>query len=63
MTRSGRRPNILIVMADQLAPHFTGTYGHPVVQTPALDALTGRGVRFDAAYCNFPLCARLRIVI
>ncbi|MCY3586317.1 MAG: choline-sulfatase [Acidimicrobiaceae bacterium] len=60
MTRSGRRPNILIVMADQLAPHFTGAYGHPVVQTPALDALAGRGVRFDAAYCNFPLCAPSR---
>ena len=23
------QPNILVVMADQLAPHFTGTYGHP----------------------------------
>ena len=60
MTRSGRRPNILVVMADQLAPHFTGAYGHPVVQTPALDALVERGVRFDAAYCNFPLCAPSR---
>jgi len=52
--------NILLVMADQLAPHFTGTYGHPVVQTPHMDALAERGVRFDAAYCNSPLCAPAR---
>jgi len=52
--------NILIVMADQLAPHFTGTYGHPVVQTPNLDALAERGRRFDAAYCHSPLCAPAR---
>ena len=31
--------NILLVMADQLAPHFTGTYGHPLVATPHLDSL------------------------
>jgi len=55
-----RRPNIVVVMADQLAPHFTGTYGHPVVQTPNLDALAARGMRFDAAYCNSPLCAPAR---
>ncbi len=54
------QPNILIVMADQLAPHFTGAYGHPLVQTPAMDALAERGARFDAAYCNFPLCAPAR---
>lgn len=54
------RPNVLLVMADQLAPHFTGTYGHPLVSTPNLDALAERGVRFDAAYCHSPLCAPAR---
>lgn len=53
-------PNVLVVMADQLAPHFTGTYGHPVVSTPNLDALAARGARFDAAYCHSPLCAPAR---
>ncbi len=55
-----KRPNIVLVMADQLAPHFTGTYGHPLVQTPNIDALAARGMRFDAAYCNAPLCAPSR---
>ena len=54
------RPNIVVVMADQLAPQFTGAYGHPVAQTPHLDALASRGMRFDAAYCNSPLCAPSR---
>ncbi len=55
-----KRPNIVLIMADQLAPHFTGTYGHPLVQTPNIDALAARGARFDAAYCNAPLCAPSR---
>lgn len=55
-----KKPNILIFMADQMAPHFTGTYGHPVVRTPNLDALAARGKRFDAAYTNSPLCAPAR---
>ncbi|WP_299848325.1 choline-sulfatase [uncultured Roseovarius sp.] len=54
------QPNIVIVMADQLAPHWTGTYGHPVAQTPHMDAIAARGMRFDAAYCNSPLCAPSR---
>ncbi len=53
-------PNILLVMADQLAPQFTGAYGHPVVKTPHMSALAARGARFDAAYCNSPLCAPSR---
>ncbi|QFT99854.1 Choline-sulfatase (plasmid) [Roseovarius sp. THAF8] len=54
------RPNIVIVMADQLAPQFTGAYGHKVAKTPHMDALAARGMRFDAAYCNSPLCAPSR---
>ena len=53
MARS-QQPNIVLVMADQLAPQFTGAYGHPVVKTPHMDALAARGMRFDAAYCNPP---------
>jgi choline-sulfatase len=54
------QPNIVIIMADQLAPHFTGAYGHKSVKTPNIDALADRGMRFDAAYCNSPLCAPSR---
>jgi choline-sulfatase len=57
---SPTRPNIVLIMADQLAPHFTGAYGHGVVKTPNLDALAARGACFDAAYCNSPLCAPSR---
>ena len=54
------QPNIILIMADQLAPHFMGTYGHPLVKTPHIDALAARGARFDSAYCNSPLCAPSR---
>ncbi|MEP2531185.1 choline-sulfatase [Shimia sp.] len=55
-----KRPNIVVIMADQLAPHFCGAYGHRTAKTPHLDALASKGMRFDAAYCNSPLCAPSR---
>jgi hypothetical protein len=55
-----QQPNIVLIMADQLAPQFTSSYGHPVVKTPHMDKLAQRGMRFDAAYCNAPLCAPSR---
>ena len=57
---SAARPNIVLIMADQLTPFTTGAYGHPLVKTPAIDALAARGVRFDSAYTNAPLCAPAR---
>ena len=60
MPNPANGPNILLVMADQLAPHFTGAYEHPLVRTQAMDALVERGTRFDAAYCPSPLCAPSR---
>ncbi|HSK40899.1 MAG TPA: choline-sulfatase [Arenibaculum sp.] len=57
-----RRPNILVLMADQMTPLALGTYGHPTTKTPNIDALAEKGVVFDSAYCNSPLCAPSRYV-
>ena len=54
------RPNILMIMADQLSAQFLGAYGHATVQTPHLDALAERGVLFESAYTNCPICAPSR---
>jgi len=55
-----RRPNILLIVADQLVASLTGAYGHEVVKTPNLDRLAAEGVRFDAAYSPCPVCAPAR---
>ena len=54
------RPNILLLQADQLAPHFLPAYGHPGVLAPHISELARAGAVFDAAYCNSPLCAPSR---
>jgi choline-sulfatase len=54
------RPNILIVMYDQLSPSALGCYGNEAVKSPALDRLAREGVVFDAAYTNSPLCTPAR---
>lgn len=54
------KPNILVIMADQLAPQALSFHGNPVCKTPNLDRLAARSVIFDTAYCNFPLCVPSR---
>lgn len=56
-----KRPNILILYSDQHAQRVAGCYGDPVVRTPNLDALAGRGVTFDNTYCPSPICLPSRM--
>src|SRR5688500_7479002 len=55
-----RKPNVLLISTDDLNLQFS-TYGHPVVKTPNLDRLAARGVKFDVAYCQYPLCNPSRV--
>lgn len=54
------RPNILMIMADQLPAASLPAYGHPVVRAPHLQRLADEGVVFEDAYCNSPLCGPSR---
>jgi choline-sulfatase len=60
---SERPPNILLIVADQLAAAFLPAYGHPVVKTPHLDGLADKGVVFENFYSPSPLCAPARATL
>ncbi len=57
-----QRPNVLLILVDDLKPAL-GCYGDPVAKTPNIDALAGRGMRFDLAYCNQAVCAPSRFTL
>jgi choline-sulfatase len=57
------RPNLLLIMADQLPAAALPCYGHPLVHAPNLSALAAAGHVFESAYCASPLCAPSRFAM
>lgn len=55
-TSAAERPNIVFLLADDQSSRTLGCYGHPIVQTPHLDALAARGARFDNACVSQSIC-------
>ena len=58
-SESQKRPNIVLLLADDLGSKDIGCYGGPV-RTPALDGLADRGVRFGQFHAGAPVCSPSR---
>ena len=61
MMERGDKPNILLIMCDQLRASALGCYGNSVVKTPWIDSLARDGVVFDRAYTQTPVCVPARL--
>ena len=55
-----RPPNIVLVFIDDLGGKDLGCYGNTIIETPHLDRLAARGVRFTQAYAAAPVCSPTR---
>ncbi len=59
-TAANQKPNIVILLADDLGYGDLGCYGHPTFKTPHLDRMAAQGVRLTQFNCPAPFCAPTR---
>jgi arylsulfatase A-like enzyme len=58
--RGASRPNFVFLLTDQQTHHAMSCTGNPWVRTPAMDAIAAGGIRFESAYCPYPVCSPSR---
>lgn len=61
--RAAPRPNVIVIVADDLGYGDTSAYGSKIIRTPNIDALAADGVRFTSGYVTHPVCAPSRAAI
>lgn len=61
--RGDERPNIVLIIVDDISWNDLGCYGHPTLRTPHLDALAAQGMRFTQAYLTTSSCSPSRCSI
>lgn len=62
-SRPAARPNIILIVADDLGSAELGSYGQKKIRTPHLDRLAAEGIRFTNFYAGSPVCAPSRYVL
>ena|SRR5688572_7371917 len=61
--QSARKPNVILIMMDDLGYGDLGSYGAPEVRTPHIDRLAREGVRLTDAYANGHVCSPTRAAL
>lgn len=60
---NSKRPNIVLIMADDLGYGSLGCYGSKEISTPSIDRLAGNGMRFTDFHSNGPMCTPTRAAL
>src|SRR5690554_3968876 len=60
---SGKAPNIIFILADDLGYNDLGCYGQELIQTPHIDRMAAEGMRFTQHYAGSTVCAPSRAVL
>jgi len=58
-----RKPDVIVILADDLGYGDTGVYGSKIAKTPNIDALAASGIRFTDGYVTNPVCAPSRAAL
>lgn len=58
--RVGRRPNVIVIISDDMGYADVGCYGGTDIPTPGIDRIAAKGVRFTNGYVSCPVCSPTR---